>query len=133
MYRQSRQRDMILNLLRSTDTHPTADWLYGQLKEKIPSLSLGTVYRNLHILAEQCLVQKIASGSTFDRFEANPDPHYHLICEICGKVEDFEMDLYQEINYKANRITNFKVDWHRIDFFGICPECKAKQKAKVKK
>lgn len=124
---------MILNLLRSTDAHPTADWLYGQLKRKIPSLSLGTVYRNLSILSEQGLIQKITSGSTFDRFEANAAPHYHLICEKCGKVEDFDMDSYQEINDKANRLTKFKVDRHRIEFFGICPGCRAKQKAKVQK
>jgi Fur family peroxide stress response transcriptional regulator len=124
---------MILNLIRSTDTHPTADWLYGQLKRKIPSLSLGTVYRNLNILSEQGLVQKIASGSTFDRFEANAAPHYHLICEICGKVEDFKMDSYREINDRANRLTKFKVDRHRIDFFGICPECRSKQKTKAQK
>ena len=128
MYRQSKQRDMILDLIRSTDIHPTADWLYSQLKEKIPALSLGTVYRNLNILAEQGLVQKIASGSTFDRFEANPTPHYHLICKNCGKVEDFQMDEYQTLNNKANQLSNFKIDHHRIDFFGLCPVCRKKEK-----
>lgn len=128
MYRQSRQRNMIMDLLRSTDTHPTADWIYNQLKRKFPPLSLGTVYRNLSILAEQGLVQKIASGSTFDRFEGNTAPHYHLICEKCGKVEDFKMDSYREINEKANQLTRFKVKRHRIDFFGICPVCSKKEK-----
>jgi Fe2+ or Zn2+ uptake regulation protein len=132
-YRQSKQRNMILDLIRSTDTHPTADWLYSQLKSKIPSLSLGTVYRNLNILSENGQIQKIASGSTFDRFEGNTAPHYHLICENCGKVEDFQMEGYQEINDKANRNTNFKVDRHCIEFFGICAECRAKQKSNIQK
>ncbi len=127
IYRQSRQRDMIMDLLRSTDIHPTADWLYNQLKRKFPSLSLGTVYRNLSILTEQGFVQKIASGNTFNRFEANASPHYHLICEKCGKVEDFEMNIYQELNDKANRLTGFNVERHRIEFFGICPACRKKK------
>jgi len=131
-YRQSRQRNMILDLIRSTDTHPTADWLYAQLKRKIPSLSLGTVYRNLSILNEQGLVQKIAAGSTFDRFEANAIPHYHLICESCGKVEDFKMEGYQEMNDRANQLTKFNIKRHRIDFFGICQKCRFKNKQEAR-
>ncbi len=66
--RQSKQRNRILELLRSTEIHPTADWLYNQLKSEFPKLSLGTVYRNLSILEGQSLVKKIHFGSTFDRF-----------------------------------------------------------------
>ena len=88
VFRQSKQRNRILELLRSTDRHPTADWLYQQLKNEFPYLSLGTVYRNLGTLIEQGLVKKIHFGSTFDRFEAKTQPHYHLICESCGNIID---------------------------------------------
>jgi len=125
-YRQSKQRERILQLLRSTDRHPTADWLYGQLKKEFPHLSLGTVYRNLNILVEQDLVQKIHFGSTFDRFEANVNPHYHLVCEHCGSVQDFEMPIYSDLNNRANRLTDFAIRRHRIEFFGICAKCKVK-------
>lgn len=127
-FRQSKQRERILELLRQTDMHPSADWLYEQLKKEFPKLSLGTIYRNMNILIEQGMVQKIHFGSTFDRFEANPNPHYHLICEKCGKIEDFIMPIYEEINQKAGAQTEFHINHHRIEFYGICSDCRKKKK-----
>lgn len=69
--RTSPQRERILELLKHTDIHPTVDWVYSKLKKEFPKLSLGTVYRNLRILVEQGLVQRIPSGSTFDRYDGN--------------------------------------------------------------
>jgi len=122
-YRRSIQRDRILQVLQNNGIHPTADWIYQQLKDEIPTLSLGTVYRNLKVLIEQGLVQRIPLGSDQDRFEAKIDPHYHLVCEACGKVMDFNMPLYSEINKQAQKLSGFHVSRHRIDFFGICEEC----------
>ena len=125
-YRSSRQRERLLALLRSTDIHPTASWLYDRLKAEFPSLSFGTVYRNLAILIEQGLVRKIDSGSTFDRFEAKTAPHYHLICNKCGKIIDFEERVFPEINYIISNSANFDIESHRIDFFGTCADCRKK-------
>ena len=125
-HRTSRQREKILEVLRQTDTHPTVDWIYEKLKKEFPKLSLGTVYRNLSVLIEQGLVKKIHSGSTFDRFEANVAPHYHLICETCGSIQDFEMHSYSDLNERANQLTEFLVKHHRIEFFGICAKCRKK-------
>jgi len=125
-YRSSLQRERLLALLRSTDIHPTASWLYDRLKEEFPSLSLGTVYRNLSILIEQRLVKKIDAGSTFDRFEAKTTPHYHLICKKCGKIVDFEQRFFQEINDEIGRSADFDIETHRIDFFGTCADCRTK-------
>lgn len=126
IFRQSKQRNRILELLRSTENHPTADWLYEQIKKEFPRLSLGTVYRNLSILIDQGQVKKIHFGSTFDRFEANTKPHYHLICESCGKILDFKMSIYDELNKQAKRKTNFNIHYHKVEFFGICEDCKIK-------
>jgi Fur family peroxide stress response transcriptional regulator len=126
IFRQSKQRTRILELLRSTESHPTADWLYEKLKNEIPRLSLGTVYRNLSTLVEQGLVKKIHFGSTFDRFEANIKPHYHLICESCGKILDFEMPIYDDLNFQAKQLTNFTIHHHKLEFFGICEDCTTK-------
>jgi len=126
IFRQSKQRNRILELLHSTDSHPTADWIYEQIKKDFPRLSLGTVYRNLSILTRQGLVKKIHFGSTFDRFEANVKPHYHLICESCGKICDFEMTIYENINEQAKQLTNFNINHHKIEFFGICEDCRIK-------
>jgi len=121
--RQSRQRQRILEILRATEIHPTADWIYDKLKKEIPNLSLGTVYRNLSVLIEQGLVKKIHYGSTFDRFEANVSQHYHLICEKCGKILDFTMPIYENLNSQASQLTDFKIQSHRIEFFGVCTQC----------
>ena len=123
IFRQSKQRNRLLELLRSTDSHPTADWLYQQLKDEFPILSLGTVYRNLATLIEQGLVKKIHFGSTFDRFEANTKPHYHLICESCEKIIDFEMPVYNDLNNQAAKLTSFTIIHHKIEFFGLCEDC----------
>lgn len=132
-YRRSIQRDRVMRVLQETRSHPTADWIYQRLKDEIPTLSLGTVYRNLKILIEQGLVQRIPLGSDQDRFEAKIDHHYHLVCEQCGKVTDFSMPQYSEINEQAQKISGFRISRHRIDFFGLCEKCQSSTHKKTKR
>jgi len=127
-HRRSRQRERILQVIAETDVHPTADWVYERLKKEIPELSLGTVYRNLKVLVEQGRIRKLPFGSTFDRYEANTTPHYHLVCEKCGVVKDFEMPRYRGINRRAEKLSDFTVRRHRIDFFGLCAKCRNSEK-----
>ncbi len=124
---KSKLRDRILQIIAETKAHPTADWIYLEIKKEFPRTSLGTVYRNLTILAEQGRIQKLSCGSTFDRFEADLSPHYHLICRKCGRIEDFTMPGYEQINKLARDQTSFEIASHRIDFFGLCKHCKTKQ------
>lgn len=113
-------------MLKNTGRHPTADWIYDQLKVEFPNLSMGTVYRNLHILMEQGLIKKIDFGSTFDRFDANIDPHYHFVCERCGSIIDLELPVDEDLNERINRVTPFLARRHRIQFFGVCDRCQIK-------
>lgn len=122
-YKRSRQREKILSLLRATKSHPSAEWIYRQLKKELPRLSLGTVYRNLNTLIEQKLIQKLPLEDGTDRFEATIAPHYHLICERCGSVLDFTMPHPIDINRNTEKLSGFKVTRHRIDFFGLCKKC----------
>jgi Fur family transcriptional regulator, peroxide stress response regulator len=122
-HRKSRQRQRILETLKETRSHPSADWVYKKLKEEIPGLSLGTVYRNLNVLVEQGHIHKLPFGSTSDRFEAKIEPHYHLVCSQCGVVEDFDMPQYTDIDKKAEKSSSYKIARHRIDFFGLCRKC----------
>ncbi len=123
-YKRSRQREHILALLRSTDTHPTASWIYDQMKQEFHNLSMGTVYRNVNILVDQNLVKKIGWGSSYDRFDANTDTHYHFVCHKCSSVFDLPMDVIEGLNEQVTKNTNFKVDEHRIDFYGLCEDCR---------
>ncbi|MCX7788758.1 MAG: transcriptional repressor [Spirochaetes bacterium] len=122
-YRSSKQRKRILELLRSTDTHPTASWIYDQLKGEFPALSLGTVYRNLRILQEQGEITHLDFGSTFDRFDGRMEPHYHFVCERCGKVMDVMMPVLSDMETFSCPQVKGKVLRHRIEFFGICQDC----------
>lgn len=122
--RYSKQRERILELLRQTDAHPTANWLYDQLKQEFPNLSMGTVYRNLNILHEQGLVEKIAFGSTFDRFEATMHPHYHFICDECGAIIDLDVSIDSCLDGIVSHMTGLTPTRHRIEFFGKCDRCK---------
>ncbi len=122
--RHSKQRDRILEILKDTKTHPTATWIYNELKDEFAGLSLGTVYRNLNILIEQGLVKKIDFGSTFDRFEARIKPHYHFICENCNAIIDLDVPLDNTLNNRIADKTGLTPNRHRIEFFGICNNCK---------
>ena len=122
-YRHSRQRQRILELLRATETHPTANWIYDELRKEFPNLSMGNVYRNLSILIEQGLVGRIDFGSTFDRFDANIDQHYHFLCEECGTIVDLKLPVDDQLNDKVNETTNLKAQRHNIQFYGLCDKC----------
>lgn len=127
-YKRSRQRERILQTLRSTKSHPTAAWIYDALKSEFPDLSLGTVYRNLNILREQGLLRVLQSGSTFDRFDAELSDHYHFICERCGAVSDIHIPLEENLEAAASKVLGLPVHGHRLDFYGICAECAAKDR-----
>jgi Fur family peroxide stress response transcriptional regulator len=114
---------MILKLLGGTDTHPTAGWIYDKLKKEISNLSLGTVYRNLNILTEQGLIRRFNFGSTFDRYDADMSPHYHFCCEMCGAFVDMNVPVEDGLNREVEQKTGFKINRHRIEFYGLCGRC----------
>jgi Fur family peroxide stress response transcriptional regulator len=126
-YKRSRQRERILDVLRGTDSHPTAAWVYDELRREFPGLSLGTIYRNLGILKDQGFVRILQSGSTFDRFDADTRPHYHFVCDRCGKVSDVSMDVSSDLNARASAALGCAVSGHRLDFFGVCASCASVQ------
>ena len=123
--RRSRQRDRILSALQGATDHPTASEVYDRLKPEFPSLSLGNVYRNLNILVEQGVVERIQSGSTFDRFEARKSAHFHFVCTSCGKIID--VDPPPQIHETLDRLVHAQIGrrpkWHRVEYYGVCAEC----------
>ena len=123
--RHSKQRAALLELLMSTKEHPTAAQLYERLREQYPSVSLGTVYRNLSLLAEQGQVQVLRGGSGFDRFDGNVALHSHITCTVCGRVADVDCSLPGEAEAEklAAEASGFRVLSHALNFYGICPEC----------
>ena len=105
------------------DTHPSADEVYAMVRKRLPRISLGTVYRNLEILAKSGDIQKLEPGCTLKRFDGKTETHYHLRCIQCDRVVDAPVDIDVTIKYKLKSDTGFKIIGHKLEFVGICPEC----------
>ncbi len=121
--RLTTQRQIILEELGKVTTHPTANEVYDMVRKRLPRIGLGTVYRNLELMAESGIILKLEVGGTQKRFDATIDPHYHIRCLNCGKVDDIEMPVMSEINKAAEELSQYKVLGHHIEFSGLCSEC----------
>lgn len=128
----SRQRESIKEYLSKTRSHPTADSVYLHVKEEFPNISLGTVYRNLNLLADIGEAVKIATPDGGDRFDGRTEPHYHVVCTSCGNVFDLELDpqYMESVNQTANQYFDGTIDNHTSLFYGICSECLKKNSSK---
>ena len=123
IYRNTLQKQRILEVLRSTKLHPTADWIYERVKKSFPKLSLGTVYRNLKILKEHGEIQELPFGDTFDRFDGNASEHPHFVCRKCDCVIDLSIQSAQNLENVIQPESGFKVEKCMITFFGLCNKC----------
>ncbi len=119
----SRQRESILECLRSRCDHPTADMVYMAVRETYPKISLGTVYRNLSLLAEQGEINRLSCGEGLDRYDARTSPHYHFQCRKCGQVSDLDLLPMDHINVLAGNGFDGRIEGHFAYFYGICKEC----------
>jgi len=125
------QRKTILNILRQTKSHPSADEIYELVRKQLPRISLGTVYRNLELLAKMGLIQKLELGGTIKRFDWNPNKHYHIRCLICGKVDDAPIAPLNKLEDELYGATVFSIIGHRLEFEGLCPICTEKEAQKI--
>lgn len=121
--KHSKQRDAIVSFLIGTTEHPTADTIYINIKKTFPNISLGTVYRNLSLLAERGEILKLSCDGKADRFDATIDPHYHFICSECGDVIDLKMESIDHINTIANSNFSGEITDHVAFFRGRCEDC----------
>ena len=120
--RYSKQRELIYQCLMDTREHPTAEVLYHWLKPENPSLSLGTVYRNLNLLADEGLITRMPFP--IERYDANTRPHSHFRCRKCGAVYDLEGVEYDAaLDGKVGVLSGHQVDRHDLVFSGICTHC----------
>lgn len=126
MRRETKQREAILNVLRGATSHPTADWVYDEVRKLIPNISKGTIYRNLKILRDIGEISELNLSGTVSRYEGKKENHYHFRCEKCGQVFDLEEPVNKELNDKVARNTGFKVSYHQLEFRGLCKDCQQK-------
>jgi Fur family ferric uptake transcriptional regulator len=126
----TRQRMVILEELRKVDTHPSADEIYELVRRRLPRVSLGTIYRNLEILAETGEIRRLATGSHLKRFDGRADDHYHIRCLRCDRLADLFIHLGVDLDDRIKGSTDFSVLGHKLEFIGICPKCQG-QAAKL--
>ena len=121
----SRQRESIKHFLMTTRTHPTADEVYLHVKEDFPNISLGTVYRNLNLLADLGEAIKISTPDGGDRFDGRTSPHNHFLCRKCGRLLDLELDMksIEEVNRLAAENFDGLIESSSTLFYGECSDC----------
>jgi Fur family peroxide stress response transcriptional regulator len=123
-YRLTPQRVALLRLLASSEGHPSVAQLYDRLRAQFPTTSLATVYKTLSLLDDMGEVLELGFGDNGKRYDGNkPYPHPHLICIRCRKIVDAEAGLAQNLAQEVAQGSGFRVVSHRLDFYGLCPDC----------
>lgn len=119
----SRQRELMLSILRSTCSHPTAHDIYEKMREVDPKISLGTVYRNLALLSENGMILRIDTEHDSVHYDGFTHPHYHFVCNDCGEVTDLSVDVL-DIDKRVEEEIGCSVSGHTLVFYGKCKKCK---------
>ena len=119
-----RKRDAILNCLRQTTVHPSAEWLFDALKSEHSDISLATVYRNLSLFMQQGTIASLGTVAGVERFDGNTEPHVHFICTQCASILDLsDMEVPEALNNAASKSAGGKVAGCQLTFTGICGHC----------
>ena len=126
--RITKQRQVILEELRKLNTHPSADEIYKVVRRRLPRISLGTVYRNLEVLAQMGEIQKLELSGSLKRWDWNTNKHYHIRCVRCNRVDDAPIAPLNQLENELYEATVFEIIGHNLEFTGFCPECSKKIK-----
>jgi len=126
-FRLTPQRMAILQILANSEEHPTVDEIYQQVKTRFPTTSLATVYKTIALLKELDEVLELGFPDGSNRYDGNrPYPHPHAICTKCKKIMDPEISSLDALSEEMRKKTGYTISFHRLDFFGLCPECQEK-------
>ena len=121
------QRCAILSYLLESMSHPTVDDIYKALNCRFPTISIATIYNNLHIFKKLNLIRELTYGDHASRFDANMKEHYHAVCTECGELADFTYPSLKKVEQDAGISTGFAVKSHRMEVYGVCPACSIKK------
>jgi len=123
MYRKSKQKEAIIRVIKESRIHPDAEWIYEKVRHEIPSISLGTVYRNLKSLKEKGMITEIHPCGEISHYDGNTRGHYHFRCDRCGAIVDLDESIDKSIEERVARKTGFKVTHHTLELGGLCTQC----------
>ena len=126
--KSSRQRDLVLHIIRATKCHPNADWIYEEARKEMHNIIIGTVYRNLNVLRDEGKIRELCFGRGVSRYDGDLRDHYHVRCNVCGIVEDVPHISPRASGNKIEELTGYQIYSHRLEFWGICPKCQKEEK-----
>jgi Fur family peroxide stress response transcriptional regulator len=127
-FRITPQRLAILKILAASAGHPSVERIYEQVRESFATTSLATVYKTVMLLKQLNEVLELGFPDGCNRYDGNkPYPHPHVVCIKCGRIMDPDLGNMPQLEAEAAQKTGFKIVDHRLDFFGICPECQGKE------
>lgn len=124
--RMTGNRQIVLEVLRDTTSHPTAQQVFGLARERQPQIGFATVYRTLDLLVKHNLAQEVfrdKDGAA--HYDANVTRHDHAICDRCGRIEDVSVPLHALAYAIVERSSGFRIQWHASEFSGLCADCAA--------
>ena len=128
-FRLTPQRLAILTILASSEDHPTVDAIYSEVRCTFPTTSIATVYKTIALLKELNEVLELGFPDGSNRYDGNkPYPHPHAICVKCKKIMDPEISSVEKLSEEMKQKTGYVLSYHRLDFFGLCPECQGNHK-----
>ncbi len=121
------QRLAILRMIAADETHPDVETVYEAVRERVPTISLDTVYRTLATLSERGLIMRVSFTAGPARYDANPARHHHFVCTRCGLVRDVKDEELDAIR-PTGEVTQFgRADTVAVQFRGVCRECQDKE------
>lgn len=118
------QRLAVYQDLSSTDTHPTAEEVHARVRQHFPTLSLATVYKTLETFEKLDFVRKTRATGEKARYDGNRVPHHHMICKACGRIQDVYEPALGNLSLSGSSQGNFEIETYRIDFYGVCGNCR---------
>ncbi|MBX5491651.1 MAG: transcriptional repressor [Chloroflexi bacterium] len=131
-YRLTPQREAVLRVLAESDEHPSVDQIYELARQRCRSTSRATVYNTVSVLKQLGEVLELEFGGAGNRYDGRvPRAHAHLICTVCGRIEDFERPEMEHVLAAAAAASGYAVTARRLDFYGLCPRCQARQPAQA--
>lgn len=124
------QRQVIYEAVIGSRRHPTPEWIFEEVKKRIPCISLGTVYKNVKTFVDSGVLREVTLHHGTVRLESNPAPHHHLVCTTCKTIIDIEESALAPLRFPPDRLPpGFSINQYRVEFTGECQACqKARQK-----
>lgn len=126
--RQTKQRTAVVEVLRATKTHPDAAWIHDKVRERVPNVSLGTVYRILEALVQEGSVMTIEHAGQATRYDYNAGEHHHAVCRECAAVFDVPLQVQLTDDATEGLPAGFVVIQTHVEFVGICASCYQRDK-----